>query len=209
MRRRSPRRAFQEFAGEDTRHYTIRSSLNFSTTQHLNESVTKVSAFQYQLSVFSFQFSALDFPVNSFFLVSIFRVSVFRFQLSARPVDLNSRGRNFENHMINVTDNAVRQLRVLLKEKVEAAHKGLRVQIVKGGCSGLNYEMALDDKKSGDAVVERDGVEFYIDNESASYLRGATLDFRDGLTAVGFQIVNPNAARTCGCGSSFEATKPA
>ena len=151
----------------------------------------------------------MDFPLNSFFLVSIFRVSVFRFQLSARPVDLNSRGRNFENHMINVTDNAVRQLRVLLKEKVEAAHKGLRVQIVKGGCSGLNYEMALDDKKSGDAVVERDGVEFYIDNESASYLRGATLDFRDGLTAVGFQIVNPNAARTCGCGSSFEAGKPA
>lgn len=147
-----------------------------------------VSAFRFPLSVVRFQFS------------------VFRF---ARPVDLNSRGRNFENHMINVTDNAVRQLRVLLKEKVEAAHKGLRVQIVKGGCSGLNYEMALDDKKSGDAVVERDGVEFYIDNESASYLRGATLDFRDGLTAVGFQIVNPNAARTCGCGSSFEATKPA
>ena len=155
------------------------------------------------------RFHSPSFPLNSFFLVSIFRVSVFRFQLSARLVDLNSRGRNFENHMINVTDNAVRQLRVLLKEKVEAAHKGLRVQIVKGGCSGLNYEMALDDKKSGDAVVERDGVEFYIDNESASYLRGATLDFRDGLTAVGFQIVNPNAARTCGCGSSFEATKPA
>jgi iron-sulfur cluster assembly protein len=111
--------------------------------------------------------------------------------------------------MINVTDNAVRQLRVLLKEKAEAVPKGLRVQIVKGGCSGLNYEMALDEKKSGDAVVERDGVEFYIDNESASYLHGATLDFRDGLTAVGFQIVNPNAARTCGCGSSFEAAKPA
>jgi iron-sulfur cluster assembly protein len=58
-------------------------------------------------------------------------------------------------------------------------------------------------------VVERDGVVFYVDTESAGYLRDATLDFRDGLTAVGFHIVNPNAARTCGCGSSFEAARPA
>ena len=111
--------------------------------------------------------------------------------------------------MITVTDNAVRQLRVLLKDKGDAASKGLRVQIVKGGCSGLNYEMVLDEKKPGDAVVEREGVEFYVDTESATYLRDATLDFRDGLTTVGFHIVNPNAARTCGCGSSFEAARPA
>jgi iron-sulfur cluster assembly protein len=111
--------------------------------------------------------------------------------------------------MINVTDNAVRQLRVLLQEKADAGQKGLRVQIVKGGCSGLHYEMALDEKKPEDAVVEREGMQFYVDPESATYLRDATLDFRDGLTAVGFQIVNPNAARTCGCGSSFEAARPA
>jgi iron-sulfur cluster assembly protein len=111
--------------------------------------------------------------------------------------------------MINVTDSAVRQLRVLLKEKGDVAQKGLRVQIVKGGCSGLNYEMALDEKKPGDAVLERDGMEFYVDTESAAYLQDATLDFRDGLTTVGFHIVNPNAARTCGCGSSFEAARPA
>jgi iron-sulfur cluster assembly accessory protein len=111
--------------------------------------------------------------------------------------------------MINVTDSAVQQLRVLLKEKAAAAQKGLRVQIVKGGCSGLHYEMALDEKKPGDEVVERDDVRFYVDPESASYLGGATLDFRDGLTAAGFHIVNPNASRTCGCGSSFEAARPA
>jgi iron-sulfur cluster assembly protein len=69
--------------------------------------------------------------------------------------------------------------------------------------------MALSEKKATDAVVQRDGVEFFIDNESAQYLRDATLDFRDGLTGVGFQIVNPNASRTCGCGSSFEAAQPA
>ena len=110
--------------------------------------------------------------------------------------------------MINVTENAVRQLRSLLKGQPKAG-KGLRVQIVKGGCSGLHYEMALGEKKMADTVVQRDGVEFFIDNESAQYLRDATLDFRDGLTGVGFHIVNPNASRTCGCGSSFEAARPA
>jgi iron-sulfur cluster assembly protein len=111
--------------------------------------------------------------------------------------------------MINVTPSAVRQLRSLLETQPANAQKGLRVQIAKGGCSGLQYEMALDEKRAGDAVVESDGVYFLVDAESASYLRGATLDFRDGLTGVGFQIVNPNASRTCGCGSSFETTPPA
>jgi len=110
--------------------------------------------------------------------------------------------------MINVTDNAVRQLRSLLEAQPDRAKKGLRVQIAKGGCSGLQYEMALDDERAGDAIVERDGVQFLVDQESASLLQGATLDFRDGLTGVGFHIVNPNASRTCGCGSSFEATRP-
>jgi iron-sulfur cluster assembly protein len=57
--------------------------------------------------------------------------------------------------------------------------------------------------------VERDGVAFFVDSESAPLLQGSTLDFRDGLTGTGFHIVNPNASRTCGCGSSFEATRPA
>ncbi len=111
--------------------------------------------------------------------------------------------------MLTVTDNAVRQLRNLLVVQTQDSRKGLRVQIAKGGCSGLQYEMALDEKRDGDAVVERDGMQFLIDSESIPYLRGATLDFRDGLTGVGFQIVNPNASRTCGCGSSFETAKPA
>lgn len=111
-------------------------------------------------------------------------------------------------NMIDVTDNAVRQLRSLLEAQAENSQKGLRVQIAKGGCSGLQYEMALDEKKEGDAVVAREGMQFLIDAESIPYLRGATLDFRDGLTGVGFHIVNPNASRTCGCGSSFETARP-
>ena len=111
--------------------------------------------------------------------------------------------------MITVTDNAVRQLRTLLESHPTSERKGLRVQIAKGGCSGLQYEMTLDAQKAGDAIVAKDGVEFFVDGESADYLRGSTLDYRDGLTGAGFHIENPNAARTCGCGTSFEAARPA
>ena len=107
---------------------------------------------------------------------------------------------------MNVTDNAVRQLHTLLSQRTENSSKGLRVQVAKGGCSGLHYEMALDEQKEGDAVVERDGMQFFIDGDSIAYLRGATLDFSDGLSDAGFRVVNPNASRTCGCGSSFETT---
>jgi iron-sulfur cluster assembly protein len=111
--------------------------------------------------------------------------------------------------MINVTDNAVRQLHSLLSARGENLRKGLRVQVAKGGCSGLHYEMTLDERKDGDAVVERDGMQFFIDGESIPYLSGATLDFSGGLTGTGFRVVNPNASRTCGCGSSFETTQSA
>jgi iron-sulfur cluster assembly protein len=111
--------------------------------------------------------------------------------------------------MINVTDSAVNHLRSLLVGQPAATGKGLRVQVARGGCSGLQYEMSLDHRHEGDAVVPRAEVEFYIDPESADFLRDATLDFEDGLTGAGFRIVNPNAARTCGCGTSFEPVRPA
>jgi iron-sulfur cluster assembly protein len=111
--------------------------------------------------------------------------------------------------MIHVTDRAVDRLRALLAEQSAPAGKGLRVLVAKGGCSGMQYEMALDDRREDDAVVQRDEVAFLIDPESAKFLRDATLDFEDGLTAAGFRIVNPNAARTCGCGTSFEPARPA
>ena len=111
--------------------------------------------------------------------------------------------------MITVTDNAVLQLRVLLESQPAGERKGLRVGIAKGGCSGLQYEMSLGAQQPGDAIVDRDGVQFFVDSESADYLRGSVLDYRDGLTGAGFHIENPNAARTCGCGTSFEAARPA
>jgi iron-sulfur cluster assembly accessory protein len=111
--------------------------------------------------------------------------------------------------MIQVTQSAVEHLRSLLAEHPTSVGKGLRVQVAKGGCSGMQYEMALDERKDGDAVVQRDDLEFFVDAESASFLHDATLDFQDGLTGAGFRIVNPNATRTCGCGTSFEPVRPA
>jgi len=119
------------------------------------------------------------------------------------------RPKPYFSKMINVTDSAVRELQSLLSRHAENSRKGLRVQVAKGGCSGLHYEMTLDEKKDGDAVVERDGMQFFIDGDSVPYLRDATLDFSDGLTGTGFRVVNPNASRTCGCGSSFETTQSA
>lgn len=111
--------------------------------------------------------------------------------------------------MLNVTDSAVNHLRELLRERDDADGKGLRVQIAKGGCSGLQYEMSLDSSRPDDAITQRDGVAFFVDPQSADYLSSATLDYKDGLTGAGFTITNPNAARTCGCGSSFEPARPA
>ena len=111
--------------------------------------------------------------------------------------------------MITITDSAAQQLRTLLKNETATEQKGLRVQITKGGCSGLQYEMSLDQKRVDDAVIEREGVSFLVDQESAAYLKDAILDFQDGLTGAGFRIVNPNAARTCGCGTSFEPAQTA
>ena len=65
--------------------------------------------------------------------------------------------------------------------------------------------MALDERKDGDDVVEREGVRVFVDAESAKYFNGSTIDFSDGLSGAGFRIKNPNAVRSCGCGTSFEA----
>lgn len=108
--------------------------------------------------------------------------------------------------MISLTDSAVKQLQVLVTEKEEFS-KGLRIFVESGGCAGMQYGMALDDVKEGDQIVERDGVRVMIDPESAGYLDGATIDYSDGLAGSGFRINNPNAVRSCGCGTSFETAE--
>ena len=111
--------------------------------------------------------------------------------------------------MITVTDSAFRRLNDLINENPEYRDKGLRVFVETGGCAGMQYGMQFDEAKQGDHRIEQGGVEVFVDAYSANYLTGATIDFADGLTGAGFKITNPNVARSCGCGSSFEVPREA
>lgn len=108
-------------------------------------------------------------------------------------------------------DGAALSLSDLAVEKVkETMHKegmaegGLRVSVVGGGCSGFQYSLGLDTAaRDDDIVVEQGGVKLFVDPISHQYVHGTMLDYVNGLHGAGFKFVNPNATRTCGCGSSF------
>ena len=106
--------------------------------------------------------------------------------------------------MITVTDNAVNHLRTLLAAQDAPAEAGLRIFVENGGCSGLQYGMTVAEAQPGDEVTAREGVRVFVDAASAAHLRGSVIDYNDDLTGTGFRIQNPNAKRTCGCGTSFE-----
>lgn len=81
---------------------------------------------------------------------------------------------------------------------------GLRVGVIGGGCSGMSYNLNFDDKiKPDDVVFEVGGLRVMVDEPSLQYLKGMTIDYVSGLHGAGFKFLNPNATRTCGCGSSF------
>lgn len=105
--------------------------------------------------------------------------------------------------MLTLTDNAVKHLHALIEEKGEPG-KALRIFIEKGGCAGMSYGMSLDDPQAADFTAERDGVKVIVDPNSLEYLTGSTVDYCDDLAGTGFRIQNPKAARSCGCGTSFE-----
>ena len=87
--------------------------------------------------------------------------------------------------------------------ELNAPSKKLRVFVESGGCSGFQYGMSFDEPKPGDNELESEGVPMLLDAASLAYLSGCTIDFDDGLHGKGFEINNPNAASTCGCGKSF------
>ena len=91
---------------------------------------------------------------------------------------------------------------ILAQEQGEAL--GLRVFVRGGGCSGLSYGMALDERAEDDLVADHDGVLVLVDPMSAMYLSGAEIDYQDSLMGGGFSVNNPNAVSTCGCGHSFQ-----
>ena len=106
--------------------------------------------------------------------------------------------------MINVTEKAKEKIISLRKEEGKAVHNNVRALVKGGGCSGLMYDLNFDDEvKAADQIFEDKGITILVDKKSLLYLLGTTLDFSDGLNGKGFQFINPNATRTCGCGESF------
>ncbi|MBL7857669.1 MAG: iron-sulfur cluster assembly accessory protein [Cyclobacteriaceae bacterium] len=106
--------------------------------------------------------------------------------------------------MISVTDKAKEKISELLKVEGRTPQHNVRVSVKGGGCSGLMYDLDFDDTiQAADQVFEDKGVKILVDKKSLLYLLGTTLDFSDGLNGKGFQFINPNASRTCGCGESF------
>ncbi len=108
--------------------------------------------------------------------------------------------------MITISERASQELKELMNSQ-DATDSALRVWVAGGGCSGLSYGMALDGEKaeSEDQVFQISGLNVYIDNMSLQYMEGAVIDFIDDDMGGGFKIENPNATKTCGCGSSFSA----
>ncbi len=102
-----------------------------------------------------------------------------------------------------VTDSAAAKVKELIAAEGDES-LALRVAVRPGGCSGFSYEMFFDSDIAGDDIVdEGSGVKVIVDPSSAQLLRGAKLDYKDGLQDAGFAIDNPNAQRSCGCGQSF------
>ncbi len=106
--------------------------------------------------------------------------------------------------MIQVTEKAKSRIIELIKQEGYSGDHHIRVSVKGGGCSGLMYDLGFDSQiQEADEIFEDQGIKILIDKKSMLYLLGTTLDFSDGLNGKGFQFVNPNASRTCGCGESF------
>lgn len=108
--------------------------------------------------------------------------------------------------MITLTPNAIEELGRLLASKAKSPQAGLRLAVRRGGCAGWQYEMQVADPEAGDEIVESGAARVIVAADSIDRLSGCEIDYSDDLTDAGFKIHNPHAARSCGCGTSFEAT---
>ncbi|HEY0863861.1 MAG TPA: iron-sulfur cluster insertion protein ErpA [Lacunisphaera sp.] len=104
--------------------------------------------------------------------------------------------------MITLSNRAARQVQAMRAAQPDPTRQ-LRVFVESGGCSGFEYGMSFDAAKPDDQVFESEGVQVLVDPTSLAYLNGCSIDFDDGLHGKGFEIKNPNAQSTCGCGKSF------
>ena len=111
-----------------------------------------------------------------------------------------------EEVVLTLLPAAAAKIQALLAERNLTEH-GLRVFVAGGGCSGMQYGMAIEkDAGEFDSIIESQGVRIFIDPTSMMYLSGATVDYVDNLMGGGFRIDNPNAVSTCGCGHSFRTS---
>ena len=106
---------------------------------------------------------------------------------------------------VHVTPGAIKRIRVILaKEGIAPEEGGLRLGVKGGGCSGLSYAIAFDTHpRERDRIFTFDGVRVFVDPKSFVYLNGMTLDYEETLMRQGFNFINPNSTRSCGCGTSF------
>lgn len=108
------------------------------------------------------------------------------------------------NEEIVLTEKAAGQVRKLMAENNIPETHGLRLGVKGGGCSGMSYVLAFDEKpKENDKLMEQLGIKIFVDPKSLFFLSGTVLDFSDGLNGKGFVFNNPQASKTCGCGQSF------
>lgn len=110
-----------------------------------------------------------------------------------------------QNQPVHLTQGAINQLRRIFQEQNLSDDHGLRIGVKGGGCSGFSYVMGFDVQKEKDEVYEISGFKVFIEKSHALYLLGMEIDWLDGLNNRGFTFNNPNAKRTCGCGTSFSA----
>ena len=108
---------------------------------------------------------------------------------------------------LQITDKAIKRIRVAMaKEGISPTEGGLRLGVMGGGCSGLSYSIKFDTKpRERDRIYVFNGVRVFVDPKSFLYLHGMTLDYEETLMRQGFNFINPNSSRSCGCGSSFSS----
>ena len=106
--------------------------------------------------------------------------------------------------MVQISESAAKKLKSLKQDESKPVESFLRVEVKKGGCSGLSYKMDFDSsQRDGDKFFESFGEKIAVDAQSFLYLIGMTLDYEGGLNGKGFVFNNPNANKSCGCGASF------
>ena len=104
---------------------------------------------------------------------------------------------------VSLTEGAKKEVKKLIAQQELGSDFGLRLGVEGGGCSGMSYILGFDQKKDGDSEYEIEGIRVFMNKAHGLYLVGMEVDFQNGLNSRGFVFSNPNAASTCGCGTSF------